>query len=72
VEWSDNIRQLDSLRDATLLSAEEVSRLQDIYRSLRNHTHKLALQEEDTTVSAEQFAEERDYVKAMWLKYLEA
>lgn len=70
VEWSDNIRQLDSLRNAQILTADEVSRLQDIYRTLRNHTHKLALQEESVTVSAEQFAEEREYVKAIWLKYL--
>ncbi|HMT92361.1 bifunctional [glutamate--ammonia ligase]-adenylyl-L-tyrosine phosphorylase/[glutamate--ammonia-ligase] adenylyltransferase [uncultured Thiothrix sp.] len=70
VEWSDNIRQLDSLRKANILSAHEVSRLQDIYRSLRNHTHKHALQEESATVSAEYFIEERDYIKAIWLKYL--
>lgn len=70
VEWSDNIRQLDSLRHANILSAEEASRLQDIYRSLRNHTHKLALQEEPATVSAEFFVEERAEVKAIWLKYL--
>jgi glutamate-ammonia-ligase adenylyltransferase len=70
VEWSDNIRQLDSLRNANILPAEEVSRLQEIYRVLRNHTHKLALQEESTTVSVDNFAEERDYVKALWLKYL--
>lgn len=70
VEWSDNIRQLDSLRTANILTAEEVSRLQEIYRVLRNHTHKLALQEASTTVSVDNFAEERDYVKALWLKYL--
>lgn len=72
VEWSDNIRQLDSLRDANLLTAEVVSQLQDIYRSLRNHTHKFALQEEAATVSAAAFAEERDYVKALWLQHLGA
>lgn len=70
VEWSDNIRQLDSLRNAHILPAEDVSQLQDIYRSLRNHTHKLALQEQPATVSADGFVEERDYVKAVWLKYL--
>lgn len=70
VEWSDNIRQLDSLRNAHILPTEDVSQLQDIYRSLRNHTHKLALQEQPATVSADRFVEERDYVKAVWLKYL--
>lgn len=70
VEWSDNIRQLDSLGHANVLSTAEVSRLQDIYRSLRNDTHKRALQEESSTISAEDFVEERDYIKAIWLKYL--
>lgn len=70
VEWSDNIRQLDSLRQACILTAAEVGQLQDIYRSLRNHTHQLALQEQAATVSAEAFMEERDYVTAIWLKYL--
>lgn len=70
VEWSDNIRQLDSLREAKILTAEEVSQLQDIYRNLRNHTHQLALQEAAATVNAKMFVEEREYVKAMWLKYL--
>lgn len=70
VEWSDNIRQLDSLGNARILTLEEVSQLQDIYRHLRNHTHKLALQEQTATVSAATFVEEREYVKAIWRKYL--
>lgn len=72
VEWSDNIRQLDSLRNAEILTADEASHLQEIYRNLRNHTHKLALQEEANTIGADQFAEEREYVKTVWLKYLES
>lgn len=66
VQWSDNIRQLDSLRQAGILSSEQAETLADIYRSLRNRTHALALQEQASTVAAHEFSHERDYVRHIW------
>lgn len=70
IEWSDNIRQMESLRDASLLTSEEVDRLCDIYRILRKRIHKVTLQERPAIVSVEEYVAERDYVKACWKKYL--
>lgn len=70
VQWSDNIRQLDSLRECGLLAVAEAGRLQDIYRTLRNHAHKLALQELPAVVGEDAFAEERAYVRGVWVQYL--
>jgi len=65
-QWSDNIRQLDSLQEADLLSSEQAEGLQTIYRHLRNRVHECALQEQDAKVAAAEFSEERAFVAACW------
>ncbi|MEZ5536523.1 MAG: bifunctional [glutamate--ammonia ligase]-adenylyl-L-tyrosine phosphorylase/[glutamate--ammonia-ligase] adenylyltransferase [Thiolinea sp.] len=70
VQWSDNIRQLESLQQCDLLTPEMAAKLADIYRTLRDHVHKLALQEQETVVAAELFAEEQDYVRQCWAQIM--
>nr|CAA6828438.1 MAG: Glutamate-ammonia-ligase adenylyltransferase (EC [uncultured Thiotrichaceae bacterium] len=70
VRWSDNIRQLESLQEFGLLSQGVADRLAETYRSLRNHTHELALQEEKALVPVEMFAGERGYVREYWAEIM--
>ncbi|PID49463.1 MAG: bifunctional [glutamate--ammonia ligase]-adenylyl-L-tyrosine phosphorylase/[glutamate--ammonia-ligase] adenylyltransferase [Proteobacteria bacterium] len=69
-KWSDNIRQLDSLGDMGILSAEQVTRLQDIYRNFRNRVHKQALQELTSKVDASLLVEEREFVQQCWSAWM--
>ncbi len=72
VEYSDNIRQLDALRDAGVLSAAEAGGLQDIYRALRQRQHYLALDDQAPLVAAAEFADEAGTVGALWQRFLGA
>lgn len=68
--FSDNIRILENLGSAGLISREEAQSLIDVYRLYRSQVHKLALRQEKSEVPAEQFAAEREIVLAMWHKLL--
>ncbi|MEZ5477445.1 MAG: bifunctional [glutamate--ammonia ligase]-adenylyl-L-tyrosine phosphorylase/[glutamate--ammonia-ligase] adenylyltransferase [Thiolinea sp.] len=70
VTWSDNIRQLDSLKQYGILEDEVAEQLAAIYRSLRNHVHSLALQEKKAFVSADSFVVERTYVQDCWARLM--
>ncbi|MEB4590775.1 bifunctional [glutamate--ammonia ligase]-adenylyl-L-tyrosine phosphorylase/[glutamate--ammonia-ligase] adenylyltransferase [Candidatus Thiothrix sp. Deng01] len=72
VRWSDNVRQLESLREAGLLAVGKAEALADIYRTLRDRIHALSLQEEQAVVPAEQFAPEREYVREAWAALINA
>ena len=71
IEYSDNIRQLDALRDAGLFSAADAARLQDIYRRYRQRQHRLALDEQLALVPAGEFADEVATVNALWRQAFE-
>ena len=49
-EYPDNIRQLEALEHAGLVSAEDCRGLREAYLTLRRRTHDLALAEEDRVV----------------------
>jgi glutamate-ammonia-ligase adenylyltransferase len=72
VRWSDNIRQLESLQAAGILPAATAAMLTDTYRTLRDHIHSLALQEQEATVEAGQFAQERAAVRKAWADCVES
>ena len=72
VAFSDNIRQLDALRDAGILSAEEAGELQDIYRAYRRRQHHLALDDQAPLVGVSEFASEASAVSAFWERFLGA
>ncbi|MEW6727850.1 MAG: bifunctional [glutamate--ammonia ligase]-adenylyl-L-tyrosine phosphorylase/[glutamate--ammonia-ligase] adenylyltransferase [Pseudomonadota bacterium] len=68
VRFSDNIRQLEDLAAAGLLTAEESTSLAEIYRRLRDRGHRLVLEGRKTVVDAGEFAEERAFVREVWAR----
>jgi len=66
--WTDNMRILDSVREAGLLSSDEVAALQNAYLLYRSQNHSLALQNQSGKVSADQFMDERRLVREIWRK----
>ncbi len=68
--WTDNIRQLECLANARLLSAETAETLTAIYRAYRKRLHRLTLDGASPRVSSEEFASERDIVRDIWRREL--
>ena len=66
IHYPDNIRQLGTLAAAGCLGAEQVARLQDIYKRYRLRLHRLALDEQPPFAAAHDFREERRYVTELW------
>lgn len=52
--WTDNIRQLDMLRDLGLIPERDAMALQDAYRCLRHLTHRATLQGETACFPVEE------------------
>ena len=69
-DYSDNIRQLEALADTGCLSIEVVTRLQDIYRAYRLRVHHLVLNNHKPLVPAEEFEDERNYVRSIWREHV--
>ena len=65
-KWSDNIRQLESLEQNGLLNQAQAEQLANTYRTLRNHVHALALQEQKAFVPADQFSQEQACTRSHW------
>ncbi len=66
IHYPDNIRQLGTLAAAGCLSASQVARLQEIYKSYRLRVHRLALDEKPPLASDTEFADERALVTELW------
>ncbi|WP_434457005.1 bifunctional [glutamate--ammonia ligase]-adenylyl-L-tyrosine phosphorylase/[glutamate--ammonia-ligase] adenylyltransferase [Stutzerimonas urumqiensis] len=66
LRYTDNIRILDGLGDAGLLSAQDVSLLQDAYKAYRAAAHRQSLQKLPGVVSADQFQPGRQSVMRIW------
>ncbi len=66
VTYSDNIRQLESLASADLVPQATVDVLTGAYRAYRQRMHHLSLEAASNVVSAEEFAEVRAAVTAIW------
>ncbi|MGH1486209.1 MAG: bifunctional [glutamate--ammonia ligase]-adenylyl-L-tyrosine phosphorylase/[glutamate--ammonia-ligase] adenylyltransferase [Cellvibrionaceae bacterium] len=70
-EWTDNIRILESLQNHDLIDHQQASQLIEIYQSYRKYSHRLALQQKESSViEGDLFAEERQKVKALWARLL--
>jgi len=69
-DYSDNIRQLDALANTGCLGIEVVTRLQDIYRTYRLRVHHLVLNNRKPLVPADEFEDERNYVRSIWREQL--
>lgn len=69
--WPDNIRILQSLDEAGLLSEEQCAGLAGAYKSFRACAHRLALQSDKGEVEAQRFASERALVQSLWQQLME-
>ena len=70
VFYSDNIRQLGALEATALLPAEDVGRLQEIYRGYRLRSHRLALDDMPAVVGSAAFEQERRFVRDTWQRVM--
>jgi len=66
LHYTDNIRQLGVLASCGILDGATALRLQDIYRAYRRRLHHLALDNQDASVPAGEFAAEADAVRRIW------
>ena len=66
IEWTDNIRLLESLSKHQLLSGEQADDLASAYRAFRAVYHRNALQEEGSLMPDEQLQKARERVRAIW------
>jgi glutamate-ammonia-ligase adenylyltransferase len=66
VMFSDTIRQLESVASADLVPQTTVDILTAAYRAYRERTHRMSLEGGANVVPAEQFAQLRAAVSAIW------
>ncbi len=66
LRWPDNVRQIEDLRDAGLLSAADSALLHDAYLDFRQRLHRLALANAGGRVPAAEVAVLRSRVEALW------
>jgi glutamate-ammonia-ligase adenylyltransferase len=66
IVYSDNIRQLEALEQAQLMTAADAGRLRDTYRAFRERLHHLALAGDEGLVPADEYVAEREHVLAIW------
>ena len=64
--WSDNIRQLEALTDAKILSATDANLLAGAYREFRSRMHRLALAGRSRLVPRDEVAELAGKVREIW------
>jgi glutamate-ammonia-ligase adenylyltransferase len=64
--WPDNIRQLEALASAKLLSDADAELLAGAYREFRSHIHRLALAGQPRLVPRNEVAELAGKVRAIW------
>ena len=69
--YTDNIRLLESLASAGLMSKSDVDTLSEAYRVFRARLHKMALQEQPRLVDIEEYSELSTAVQKIWLHWLE-
>ncbi|MCO1333369.1 bifunctional [glutamate--ammonia ligase]-adenylyl-L-tyrosine phosphorylase/[glutamate--ammonia-ligase] adenylyltransferase [Microbulbifer sp. OS29] len=70
VRYTDNIRILESLIDAGLMTAKQAGYLIDAYKAYRSEGHRLALQQQPGIVSDDHFTAERKTVQTNWQQLL--
>ena len=66
LRYTDNIRILDGLEEAALMSSDDVRLLQEAYKAYRAAAHRQALQKQPGVVSGDQFHPERRGVLRIW------
>ncbi len=72
VRWSDNIRQLEALAAAGLVTPATAETLTDIYRDYRARIHSLSLDGAGPFAGASELADERRFVCQLWAREFNA
>ncbi|WP_126456900.1 bifunctional [glutamate--ammonia ligase]-adenylyl-L-tyrosine phosphorylase/[glutamate--ammonia-ligase] adenylyltransferase [Sulfuriflexus mobilis] len=70
LEWTDNIRLLETLVATGLLAEADGAALADAYRAYRAEVHRLKLQAQPARVPADRFVAERQTVQRLWQAWL--
>ena len=65
-EYSDNVRQLDALRDADVLTDAEARSFKRAYIAYRSRLHELTLQDAPVLVNEGEFEVHREQVAGLW------
>lgn len=68
--YSDNIRMLEAIEQAGLLSAQQVEALTDAYKTYRSKYHRVALQNQKPLVEAGCYLPQREAVKTIWQRLM--
>ncbi|CZF84779.1 bifunctional [glutamate--ammonia ligase]-adenylyl-L-tyrosine phosphorylase/[glutamate--ammonia-ligase] adenylyltransferase [Grimontia marina] len=69
--WSDNVRILEDMAQAGILSTPQALTLRDAYVVMRDEIHRLNLLDASVEVDDNAFTVERDAVKAAWEEWME-
>ena len=64
--YTDNIRILDALEQVGLLQEQQAEQLREAYKAFRAVGHRKALQEQSSTIEADQLNGYRQSVSALW------
>ena len=70
LDWTDNIRLLNSFVDCGLLPRATAETLAEAYRAYRKTVHQLALQGQAPVIAADAFVEQRRAVGEQWRQWL--
>jgi [glutamine synthetase] adenylyltransferase / [glutamine synthetase]-adenylyl-L-tyrosine phosphorylase len=70
LRWPDNMRQIEDLRDAGLVSAADSRLLHEAYLEFRRRLHRLALANAPGRVPKAEVAPFRDGVRALWRRIM--
>ena len=68
--FSDNMRQIQSLNAAGILSAQEQQDLSQAYLALRGMAHKAALAKKDAMILVDQVQQWRHLIRSAWDKFM--
>jgi [glutamine synthetase] adenylyltransferase / [glutamine synthetase]-adenylyl-L-tyrosine phosphorylase len=70
LQWSDNVRILETMAQCGLLDVGISEQLTESYKSMRSVIHKRALQKLNSRVEPDAFASERYYVTSKWNEFV--
>lgn len=71
LEFTDNIRLLQQLSEAEIITAADAEILSNAYRTYRDRVHGLKLQEQPAIVAAHEYTALREKVQACWATMFE-
>ncbi|MGD8925981.1 MAG: bifunctional [glutamate--ammonia ligase]-adenylyl-L-tyrosine phosphorylase/[glutamate--ammonia-ligase] adenylyltransferase, partial [Thioalkalispiraceae bacterium] len=69
LEWTDNIRLLETLARTGVISKSDAEFLAESYRIYRNRLHRLKLQQSPAIVDENEFAEQSAGVRRIWSEF---